>query len=265
MKHLSAFFTIFFLFLFAACSSTEQITVYQMDEAITVDGSTSDWNTSDTVLKENDDVRYLAAVYDDFLHLYIDVRSHIKENTIRQLGLIVYLSNSESDRKKVGIAYPPGVFNLLRDNPGMYNSFLTDEEWGHSRENIELMNDLEEDLFSRVMIVDRPDGSNAEYGFVDRSRLEIDGFEIYADEERGRLAIEMRIPIDNTSVFNLQKEDLWLGFAIEPPQFRFRNDNDQYLSQRRRGVYGQRQPYMQPRRSSQSMPSKEEWFILSFN
>jgi len=265
MNQLSAIYFLILILLLTACSSTQQISVHHLDESITVDGSLSDWNTTDALLKETDNIRYFAAIHDEFLHLFIDVRSPFKENTIRQLGMIVYLSNSESDRKNVGIAYPPGTFNLLRDNPGAFNSFLTDQEWGQNPENVELMNDLSEDLFSRVMIVERPDGSNAEYGFVELSRLEIDGFEIYADEERSRMSIEMRIPINDSSIFNLRQEDLWVGFAIEPPRFRFRNESDMSATRQQRGGYGQRRPMMRPRSSGQSLPNEEEWFILSFD
>jgi hypothetical protein len=263
MKRFPTFLCLSLIYLLAGCSSTEQVTVYQPEEPITVDGSLSGWDTTASLLKESDDIRYFAAVQDDFLHLFIDVRSPFKENTIRQLGLIVYLSNSESNRKDVGIAYPAGTFNLLRENPGAFNSFTTDREWSQNRENVELINELSENIFSQIMIIERPDGSNAEYGFVDRSMLEIDGFEIYADEEQSRLSIEMKIPINSSSVFNIQRDNLWLGFAIEPPRFRYRDENNTSSTQRRRGAYGQRQPGMMRTQSRQSLPSEEEWFILN--
>jgi len=87
--------------IFTACSSTERITLHQLDAPITVDGSLSNWNTSETRLNSSDDIQYHAAIHDDFLYIFADVRDARVNQAVRQLGLIVYLSNSEDHRNRV--------------------------------------------------------------------------------------------------------------------------------------------------------------------
>ncbi len=250
-----------FLFLWS-CSSTEQLTLQEVEGPIEVDGSLSSWNTDTFRLNTSDEIQYHATLYEDFLYVFVDVRNPIADRAIRQMGLIVYLSNSRDDRNKVGIGYPAGSFNLLREYPNAYNEFITDEEWGQKPENIELMNDLSEDLFSKVMIVERYD-DRPEHGFVDKSQLEIDGMEIATDEDRRYVSLEMKIPIDGSSIYNVTKNDLWIGFAVEPPSFRIRHDSNSNLSRQDRR-YGQTRGMPRQTRQRQ-LYSKNDWFKLSVN
>ncbi len=252
---------LFFIFL-GACSSSEQFTVQQVDEPTLVDGSLSSWNTDISRINSSDDIQYFAKIYDDFLHVFVDVRDPHTDRAIRQLGLIVYLSNSKDDRNRLGIGYPAGSFNLLREYPNAYNNFITDEEWGRQPGNIELMTELSEDLFSQVMIVERYDG-RPEYGFIDKSQLEIDGLEIATDEDRRYVSLEMKIPLDGTSIYGVTKNDLWIGFAVEPPTFRIQQDSD--LSRQNQGHYGQRRPAPRQPRQRRQLYSKNDWFELKFD
>ena len=253
--------------IFISCSGTKQITVHQKSEPLPVDGSLAGWTTGSTLLNDSEDIRYHAYIHDDILYLFADVRSPMLDRAIRQSGLIVYLSNSEERRRNVGIGYPTGSFNLLREYPGAYNGFTTDQEWGRKPENVELMTNLYEQIFDRIMIVERYEGSSRpEYGFVEKHQIEIDGIEISTDPDRRLISLEMKIPLDGSTLYRVQKGDIWLGFALEPPTFRMRNDSDALASQQSRGgMYGQQGRAQQRQRSQPRMLSRDDWFILRFD
>lgn len=262
--------TRFFLFLipliaFINCSGPEQLAVYEQDQAIEVDGNLTNWNTDQTLLKSASDVDYYATVYGNNLYLFVDVKGIVKHNGILKSGLIVYLSASEENRKRTGIAYPPGSYNLLRDYPNSFESFTTEAEWSRKPENTEMLENLEEDMYSSIMIVERPDGSNhPEYGFIDKSQLEVDGIEIAVNEDSRYISIEMKIPLGETPLFNLAKNKLWLGFSIEPPEFNFRDESTS-TSSRQRDRYGQRSRREANMRYtiSRNLGQSEDWFIIN--
>ena len=242
------------------------MTVVQKNEALTVDGSLAGWTTESTLINSSEDINYHAYVNDDILYLFVDVRNPRLDGAIRQSGLIVYLSNSEENRKRVGIGYPAGSFNLLRESPSAYNGFTTDVEWARKPENVELMRNLLNQIYSKVMIVERYEGeSNAEYGFVEKHLVEIDGIEIASDQERRLITLEMKIPLDGSTLYNVEKGNIWVGFSLEPPTFRFRNTDNMMSDQQTRGMYGQRNRNTQRQRSQPRMLSREDWYILRFD
>ncbi len=260
-------FLLLFLFVFLLnCSGPEQLTVHQEDQPIEVDGSLSNWNTNEALLKSDDGVDYYATVVGNNLYLFVDVKGIMKYSAITRSGLIVYLSDSEENRKRSGLAFPPGSFNLLRQYPNAFEEFTTDMEWMRQPENTELMENLSEQLFSNIMIVERPLGNNdPEYGFIDKSQLEIDGFEIAGNEEQRFISMEMKIPLGETSLFNLTKDQIWLGFSIEPPDFNFRDESSSTPSQR--DNYGQRSQRQANMRfaMSRNLGENDEWFLIDLN
>ncbi len=200
------------------------------------------------------------------MYLFIDIKSPIKNSQIKQSGYIVYLNHSKDTRKRVGIGFPAGSFNLLRQDPGTYRSFTDDPDWLENTANREFLSELAEENFERVMIVERVDGSSsAEYGFVDPSQLEVDGMEIAYNDGR-LISIEMKIPLDGSSVFGITSNDVWLGFAVEPPDFNL-NQNDYNVSNNRStGRYGSqnRQPSSTQMRQymNRNLGQYERWYRL---
>lgn len=242
------------------------MTVIQKNEALPVDGSLAGWTTESTLINSSDDINYHAYVHDDILYLFVDVRNPRLDGAIRQSGLIVYLSNSEENRKRVGIGYPVGSFNLLRESSNAFNSFTTDVEWARKPENVELMRSLMNQIYSKVMIVERYEGeSNAEYGFVEKHLVEIDGIEIATDEERRMITLEMKIPLDGSTLYNVEKGDIWIGFSLEPPNFRFRDSNNMMSDTQARNMYGQRNRNAQRQRTQPQMMSRDDWYIIRFD
>lgn len=248
------------------CSGPEKLSVHKQNQGIEVDGSLSNWNQSETLLKSTSEVDYYAATYGNNLYLFIDVKGLVKNSAINKSGVIVYLSSSESNRKSTGIAFPPGSYNLLREYPNAFESFTTDMEWSRQPENTELLNDLTEDMYSSIMIVERPDGSNQpEYGFIDKSQIAVDGIEIAAERDQRYLSIEMKIPLGETPLFNLASDEIWLGFSIEPPDFNFNDEASSMSGSGRRDSYGERNQREASTRYSisRNLGEGEDWFIIN--
>ncbi|MDX1640271.1 MAG: hypothetical protein R3220_01145 [Balneolaceae bacterium] len=254
------------IILLISCSGPELLTVHHQDQPIEVDGNLSNWNKTDALLKSTSEIDYYATVHGNNLYLFVDVKGLMKYSAITKSGLIVYLSDSEENRNQSGFAFPPGSFNLLRQYPNGFEEFTTDMEWSRQPENVELLEELSEDLFSSIMIVERPMGENdAEYGFIEKSQLEIDGFEIAGNADQRFISMEMKIPLGETSLFNLTKDRIWLGFSIEPPDFNFRDTSSTTPGQR--DSYGRRSQRQTNIRyaMSRNLGESDDWFLIDIS
>lgn len=255
------------LIILTNCSGPEQLTVHNETQALEVDGSLSNWDTEGAILNSSSEIDYYAANDGNNLYLFIDVKGLIKNSHISRSGLVVYLSNSEENRKRSGLGFPPGSYNLLREYPNSFEKFTTEMDWSQKPENRELLTTLSEDQFSTIMIVERPlETHDPEYGFIEKSQLEIDGFQIAADESQRLMSIEMKIPLGETSLFNLDpQKDIWLGFAIEPPDFDFRAEVENNMSPTRSDRYGRRSQRTAnvQYNLSRNLGQREDWFLIN--
>jgi hypothetical protein len=256
-------FLLIFVFMFAAaCGSTNNFTSTPLESDLEIDGSLSDWNTSSSLIESREDINFYATHDDDFLYLFIDVRGPFKDRAIRQSGMIVYLSDDDDLRKEIGIGIPPGSFNMLRENPGQYSAFLRENDWMSKPENQENISRLNEEQFNRIMIVERPGGrSEADYGFVTMSQLEVDGMRAAVDQSGRYLGIEMKIPRDGSSLYRFSGNRIWLGFAIETPNFRIQNESN-YSAASQRDPYSTRQRQPQRHNISRGLGEFERWYKL---
>lgn len=248
----------------AACSGTKTITTSKTDRDITVDGNLSGWDLEKSTVETTDSFNYYATFDDDFLYLFVDVKSLAYNNAMKQSGFIIYLADSKEKRNHAGIGFPSGTFNLLRENPGTYQAFLNDSEWSQNASNRQLLEELEEDIFNRIMVIERSDNTDAQRGFVNKDQLEVDGINIEVEEGRRLMGIELRVPLDGSSVYRISGDRIWLGFEIDPPNFRI-EENDQPISGQQR--YGQNGRDHQNRTSTQSsrkqrMGQYERWYQL---
>ncbi len=252
----------------AACGSTKQFQPAPLDRDLTIDGNLSDWNTGQALFDEREQANYYSAFDDDFLYLYIDIRSAFKDAAVRRSGFTVYLSDDEDRRNHIGVGFPPGTFNLLREYSNAFNDFTRDGEWMGKSENRELMESLEEELFERVMIVERSDqNSDPSYGFIDSSQLEVDGMEIAVNPDSRTIGLEMKIPRDGSSIYGFRGNQVWVGFAIEPPEFRIQGSNEYSATNTQRDRYGNRvrqQPRSNRANMARSLGKMERWHIIQF-
>lgn len=257
-------YTILLLFSIAltGCSSTKVVKTPQIQDDREIDGNLTGWNLENSVIERTDVANYYSSHNNEFLYLYIDIKSPGMNNAIRQSGFTIYLNSNEEKRDQTGIAFPSGSFNLLREIPGSYNSLINDPEWMQKPDNRSTLNSLEENIFNRVMIVERT-GSSENYGFVDKEQLEIDGIQLAAGENRRLTGIEMRIPLQNNSIYRLNGDRIWVGFQIDPPEFRLQNNNnmDQQRNARNRGMTQTNESRRVNLR--QRMGQYERWYLLN--
>lgn len=261
---------LFVCFSFYACSGTKVMTPNKSSEELSIDGNLSDWSLGNSLLEESESVNYYVTHTDNFLYLYVDVRSPAMNNAMKQSGFTVYLSNSEGERKKAGILYPAGTFNLLRSsNPAEYQTFLRDPEWIQKQSSSKLLQDLEKEVFEQPMIVERyDDSSNAQRGFVSMDQLEVDGIQISVNQDRRLIGLEMKVPVNRSSVFNINnEEDIWLGLEIDPPDIRISSEYDSTSRNSQQRMGGQQRNNQGNQRANlrRSMGQYEQWFKLNLN
>lgn len=268
ITHLRHFlYLVLLISILAGCSSTKTVNTPQTLQSPDIDGNISDWNMQETIIERTDVADYYATHDNDFLYLYIDVKSPGHNQAMKQSGFTIYLnSGKKDDRKQIGLAFPSGTFNLLRENPVVYESFTTDQEWFQDTQNRDRLEALESEIFSRIMVVENMD-SNTNYGFLDKERLQVDGIEIQTGDNRRLMTIEMQVPLNSSSIYNLTGDEVWLGFEIDPPSFRIQDNNT--TGSGRQG-YGQRGSMSQRNNTSrtsirQMMGAYERWYLIDLS
>lgn len=217
---------LFFPLLIIGCSSSKVVSIPSTDKPPEINGYLENWNIAETELETTDLFRYLATYDDDHLYLFIEFRSFFYNEAAKRSGLIVYLSNDQKNRRARGVAFPSGSFNLLRENPGLYDTFLSDPEWIQKPESQTMIKNMEMDNFHRVMIVDKTTGkSNPNFGFTNIEQIEAEGTIMRANPDSRLTTIELKIPLDGSAPFQINKGNLWIGFSIEPPEFKLGDTN----------------------------------------
>lgn len=255
------------LSILTGCSSTKTVSTPQTADSPEIDGNISDWNMQETLLERTEIADYYSSHDNEFLYLYVDVKSPGHNQAMRQSGFTIYLnSGSEDDRNQIGLAFPSGTFNLLRENPMVYDSFTSDDDWFQQPQNRERLEALEPEIFNRVMIVERM-GSETNYGFLEKERLQVDGIEIATADNRRLMTIEMRVPLNSSSIYSLSGNEFWLGFEIDPPNFRIQNDNNTGVSRQGYGRRGSMYQGSTPSRTNlrQRMGAFERWYRINLS
>jgi len=217
----------YFLFiplLIIGCSNAKVVSIPSTDSPPEVDGFIGNWNIAESELESTDLFRYLATYDDEHLYLFIEFRSLFYHEAAKRSGFIVYLSNDQKNRRARGVAFPSGSFNLLRENPGMYDTFISDPEWIQKPDSQRMLENMELDNYHRLMIIDkRTRKSNPSYGFANIEQVEAEGTLLRVNPDSRLTTLELKIPLDGSAPFQINKGNLWIGFAIEPPEFRLGN------------------------------------------
>lgn len=244
-----------------------------------VDGSPGEWALDRTILERNDLFNFHAASDGDFLYLYVEVLSQFHQFALRRSGFTVYVSNDTKNRRKRGVSYPSGTFNLLRDDPGFYDDFLRNPEWMQKPENQEFMERLDTQIYDLATLSERMDSKGRPvYATYPMGMIESEGALVAVDTTRRTMGIEWRIPLDGTAPFQIGKGEAVIGFAIEPPRFVFQDEGQQnmggggyYGNDYRYGGYGYGRGYSRRARYSQAdramslrraMGEYEKWFTV---
>lgn len=267
----------------AADAGGARADVAQTDGAPTIDGTPSEWTLDQTMLERNDLFNFHAASDGEFLYLYVEVLSQFHQFALRRSGFTVYLSNDPKNRRKRGVSYPSGTFNLLRDDPGFYDEFLRNPEWMQKPENQEFMERLDTQVFELATMSERRESKGRPvFANYPLGMVQSEGALVAVDTTRRTMGIEWRIPLDGTAPFQLRKGETVIGFAIEPPRFVFQDEGQQsmggagyYGNDYRYGGYGgygggysRRARYSQADRAMgmrRAMGEYEKWFTVRFD
>lgn len=255
--------------LITSCGNVSTLTPHH-EESIetTIDGNLNDWSTADTQIFNSEAFRYYAKRDSEYLYLFVDFLSPFYNEVVKKSGFILYMSQEDQNRKSKGLGFPSGSFQQLREQPGTYEELTTNLEWLNNPQNHDLLERLETENFERILILERYESGSPQYGFVNVSQVEAIGVELAASTDRRYYGIEYKIPLNNAAPFELLPgETYWLGFAVEPPEFRFRDDNSSISSPDRygNGMYGrQRSRSSNQTEMNQAMRRQfgqyEEWF-----
>lgn len=255
------------LLILSACSSTETLQVHQDQTEIQVDGSLTHWPVTDALIHNSETFDFYTTQDEDHLYIFVNFKSPFYNHAVENSGFILYLGGEDKDsRNRKGIAYPTGAFNQLRADAGAYRELLRDEEWLYSPQNQQRLESMQENNFDEFMLVERfDDGTDAQYGALSIAQLEAQGMEIAAERGQRYYSLEYKIPLNGAPPFDLIRGNTyWLGFAIEPPDFNFRDSGASTTNQ---GYgYGQRrrQPSSSDRRMymRRQMGDFNEWFRI---
>jgi hypothetical protein len=260
------------LILLTGCGSTETFTAHQKTSDIEINGSLSGWPSSEALIHNSDSFDYYVMQDDQNLYVYVDFKSPFYNHSVENSGFILYISEDEDNRKRRGLGYPTGAFNLLRDDPATFRDMTRDAEWLGNSQNFRRLESLQEENFNQVMIVERYEDHDAQYGFVTFSQIEAEGLELAAARDRRYYGLEFKIPLDQSAPFELLPgKTYWIGFAIEPPEFSFRNmdEMNQFSSQYRnqRGVYPRNRTSTSNQQAQlrRQLGQYEQWFLLELN
>jgi len=252
--------------MISACSSTETLRVHQEQTEIQVDGSLTHWPVQEALIHNSETFDFYTTQDDEHLYIFVNFKSPFYNQAVDNSGFILYLGGEDKDtRNRKGLAYPTGAFNQLRADAGAYRELLRDDEWLYNPQNQQRLERMQESNFDEFMLVERfDDGTDAQYGAITINQLEAQGIEIAAERGQRYYSLEYKIPLNGAAPFDLTPGNTyWLGFAIEPPDFNFR---DSGASTNQGYGYGQRrrQPSSSDRRMymRRQMGEFSEWFRI---
>jgi hypothetical protein len=89
------------------------------------------------------------------LYVYVDFKSPFYNHAVENSGFIVYISEDEDNKKRRGLGFPSGAFNLMREDPASFRDMTRDSDWLNNTQNYRRLESLQEENFNQVMIVER--------------------------------------------------------------------------------------------------------------
>ncbi len=261
------------LFAIHACSSSEKMVAPVANQEVTVDGDLSDWPHTKAMIKESNSFNYYAMHKEDHLYLFINMKNIRYKNLVEDAGFTIYISGEKKNKKALGITYPVGAYNFLKQRPGQYRQFKQNKEWLKKPENQELLEELKEENYNKAMITQREHKKQTpQEVIVDLKRLEAQGIQIEREQRHNRVQIELSIPLKSTktqqfAVAPSNNRSLQVGFAVDPPDKDWDNESttvDLSRQQDNRGPYGRRRDRQKmEQRLGQLTSAHDNWFEIT--
>lgn len=263
--------TIFGL-LATACSTSKTVSPPQTNSTIEIDGDLSDWPHGEALLKKGNYFDYYAMYDSSKLYVYLNLKSAQYLQLVENAGLTIYVSANKKNRKALGITYPVGAYNFLKQMPGTYQKFKQDPKWVQKPSNQKLLEKLRQDNYEQAMISQRDNKKDTPQEVViDLSRLEAQGVKVAREKLHNRLQLELSIPIKSSATQQFavrpQKDNpIQLGFTVNPPDKQWEQGSttvDLSQSSPYRDPYGRRRDNQQmEERLSQLKDAHDAWFSL---
>jgi len=225
MNSITRFSIYFFLvvLLGTGCSSSRTVSSVWSPQTITIDGSFSDWPRENIQIENNPEYDMYLANDDEFLYIYLIIKSQQVYNNIEQFGLNLYFDTERRFRRSFGIVYPIGILNSISNIPGARMEYLQNPGWGNLQENRQLLESVRRDMPERVMLVQRSNRRETlRPAMVNIEALRAQGIDMRIDDQSRLLNIEMKIPLrsSRTRQFAIEAEPgkpIYVGFEVQPP------------------------------------------------
>lgn len=231
-----------FLLLIASitinCARTRAVSSTFTPTPITVDGSITDWPRDRMQIENNPEYDMYFANDEDFLYLYVIVKSTQVHADIEEFGLTLYFDTDKRSRRSFGVIYPIGILNGISNIPGARKEYLQNPGWANFSENEQIIASLKNEMPNRVMLIQRSSSRDALRPIpVNMEALKAQDLHLKMDEESRLFNIEMKVPLRSTRArqFAIDVEDgkpIYVGFEIQPPSIDEILGEDQNMNSR---------------------------------
>jgi hypothetical protein len=225
MRHFRQFLpAILFLSLLATgCSQSKTLSSTYVSGPIQVDGDITDWPRDRMVIENSPEFDMYFANDNEFLYVYLIVKSQQLYNDIEQFGLSLFFDTDRRSRRQFGIVYPIGILNYISSIPGARQEYLENPGWAGFQENQRLIEAYRQEADQRVMLIQRA-GSREQIRPipVNKDALSAQGLHVAKDPEARLLNIELKIPLQPSrarqfAIGTQAGSQIHVGFEIRPP------------------------------------------------
>lgn len=205
-----------------SCSRTKVLTSSYTPTQISIDGTLSGWPTDQLLVKNNPEYDLYFSNDSEFLYVYLAFKNNQFYQDVQRYGLTIYFDNKRKFRRSFGIVYPTGILNVLSDIPGARKEYLENPGWANLPENKRLIESIEENMPSRVMLVQRNQKNDPIRPIpINLDALRAQDLHLHMDRSLNQMNIEMKIPLESSRVrqFAIDAENDVFHFGIEvtPP------------------------------------------------
>ncbi len=139
--------------------------------------------------KEEEQYHLHTGADDEFLYIVVDVRTRELQRHIEDYGFTL---NVESENQFLGLTYPMGMIEALREVPGAAVNYIMDPAWEEMPQNESTVDQAQEDMRQRAMLTQ---GAEDSPSAISITELEAQSLLVQMDDEQGFYSLSYRIPL----------------------------------------------------------------------
>jgi hypothetical protein len=232
-----------------SCARGALVQSHYTPQAIEVNGDKTGWPTTGTLEQGNSEFDIFFVNDDDFLYVYLSVKSPALLTDIERYGLKLYFDNDHKFRRSFGVVYPIGLLEGLSKIPGARKEYLENPGWVNFPENARLVKSIEDDMPNQIMIVQRLSKSDPNRALpIPIEALKAQGLEVSMYPESRLLDLEMKIPLQSSrsqqfAIDVKQGNVVYFGIEVSPPTVEEIMDDDNRYNADRQGLQDRNNPY----------------------